>query len=336
MDKIYISSSILKQLLPYLKSKGINREEFCRKCGIDKEYFKDSFPVCHKEYLRIVKLAKELIDDINFPLRAGEYFSSEYWVILGYILFHSFDLKDLFRRLKLYSEVLGNYINIDLTVGKRESFISFTINREAEIFSEDCLITTMVSQLKLMKTCLREDIKLERVELGLIEPENSIEFKRVFKCPVEYNLRDFRIYFKSQYLFFPFNHRDSYLLKLFEEHADKILTGLKNSYSIRVEKIISESITREDFSINFVADKLGITQRTLQNRLLEESLSFNQILVNYRIKESKNYLKNGFHSKDISNLLGFSQISSFHRFFKKHNGITPVEYKKKVNELINF
>ena len=35
---------------------------------------------------------------------------------------------------------------------------------------------------------------------------------------------------------------------------------------------------------------------------------------------------------DVANRLGFEDLSYFSRFFKKHEGITPIDFRKKISQ----
>lgn len=327
MKNIYISTSLLKQLIPYLKSFDISKSDLIKKSGLEDNEFHFNTFMEYKRYHVIQNMAMELVEDPDFPIHLGEYFSLEYWSILGYILSNSYDINDLFLRLKKYSTVLGNYVIINLSKSGRYAKVDFSINRDAEYRCSTCLITTMVSLMKMLKDTTKEPMELTSINFALPEPKDILEYKRVFKCPLNFNMHEFSFTFNSDSLFKPIDHSDIELLKLFETHADSILKERSSRYSDRVEDLICSSPSIREVDIKIVAKSMGINVRTLQSRLKEEGESYKSILSNLRNRRSKLLINRGCSIKEVTYELGFSEVSSFTRFFKSKNGITPVAYK---------
>lgn len=83
--------------------------------------------------------------------------------------------------------------------------------------------------------------------------------------------------------------------------------------------------------IGSVARALGTSARTLQRRLCEQELTFNEIVDEVRASMSKELLANAdLALGEIALLLGYSQMSPFVRAFKRWTGTTPGEYRQSV------
>ena len=68
-------------------------------------------------------------------------------------------------------------------------------------------------------------------------------------------------------------------------------------------------------------------------------MTFNQYYTSLRIEylikqfeEDKNYRK--YTIKYIGQLIGYTNASAFTRAFKKHKGVTPSEYIKKLDTIV--
>jgi AraC-like DNA-binding protein len=89
-----------------------------------------------------------------------------------------------------------------------------------------------------------------------------------------------------------------------------------------------------ELSIELLANQLSIKPRTLSqviNELLQ--ISFFEFINQYRIKEAQRLLTNPKDKKitilEVLYEVGFNSKSSFNTVFKKHTGLTPLEFKKK-------
>ena len=80
-------------------------------------------------------------------------------------------------------------------------------------------------------------------------------------------------------------------------------------------------------SLNQIAKHLGLTDRTLQRQLANEKTTFQILLSESRQAKAKTLLKNKLSIQEISNLLGYADISHFSRAFKKWTNMTPSNYR---------
>lgn len=77
-----------------------------------------------------------------------------------------------------------------------------------------------------------------------------------------------------------------------------------------------------------VARALGVSERTLRRRLLNAGVSFSGLLNDVRSQRAKLYLADPrLAITEIAFLLGFSEVASFTRAFKRWYGVTPGQYR---------
>lgn len=99
---------------------------------------------------------------------------------------------------------------------------------------------------------------------------------------------------------------------------------------IAVIEYIHANYTNNMLSLEMVADKLNISPKYL-SRFFKEQIGFNFIdyVRELRINYAKKLLRETNNSiKDIVDRIGYSDVASFTRTFKKLEGITPGEYRK--------
>ena len=83
-----------------------------------------------------------------------------------------------------------------------------------------------------------------------------------------------------------------------------------------------------------IASNFNITSRTLQRKLQEEGVSFQQLADSVRKTLALNYLKSGnYPLKEISYILGYNELSAFTRAFKRWTGFTPIDYRRRKDEI---
>lgn len=82
--------------------------------------------------------------------------------------------------------------------------------------------------------------------------------------------------------------------------------------------------------IEEAAEAAGLRVRTLQRRLAEQSLSYEQLVSNLRFELGRQMLDGGdMPISDISRELGYTNATHFARAFRRIAGMSPREYRKK-------
>ena len=128
----------------------------------------------------------------------------------------------------------------------------------------------------------------------------------------------------------PLRRRDSVLRGVLEWQADAIVARLPSNGSIATEvrRALASRVAGGDTGIQVVARQLATTPRTLQRRLAEQGLSYQELLDATRQEAAAGYLAHSTLSIcEIAYLLGYPEAAAFHRAFKRWNGETPQAFR---------
>lgn len=116
-------------------------------------------------------------------------------------------------------------------------------------------------------------------------------------------------------------------LRKFNQNLDSYYKGIKSWFERR------KPYLRKDFRLLDVADYTPMCRAYL-SKVFNEGFgdSFSSVVRRYRIKEAKRLLESNpdLRLTAVSDLSGFSSVSSFHRAFAQVCGITPGEYRNKI------
>lgn len=108
-------------------------------------------------------------------------------------------------------------------------------------------------------------------------------------------------------------------VKLHKTHQDHLVK--------QIQDYIEENFNTA-LSVQLLADKFNLVPRTL-NRRFQNSVNMRPIsyIQTVRVEQAKKLLENGeVHIKSLANAVGYEDISSFNRLFKKLTNLTPKEY----------
>lgn len=110
---------------------------------------------------------------------------------------------------------------------------------------------------------------------------------------------------------------------------------IHNSFELKVSQRVIQYIEqniKNEISLEGVSRTLGMSPATLKRRLSAENLSFSNLLKEKRINYAANQLRASHESIcDIAFQSGFKSAAHFSTAFKSVQGITPKEFRSRIN-----
>ncbi|NHB57487.1 helix-turn-helix transcriptional regulator [Acinetobacter shaoyimingii] len=104
--------------------------------------------------------------------------------------------------------------------------------------------------------------------------------------------------------------------------------GERRRISMRVRDILTHS-EQHYLSIEHVADRLHMSDRTLKRQLAAEGTSFSTIVDEVRYRHATSLLsRTDYTLEQITDELGYSDVANFSRAFKRWSGRSPSSWRK--------
>jgi AraC-like DNA-binding protein len=331
IEPISVSVTVLSQMFLYLNSLKVDIDAFLRSLDIEPESVKspDEY-ISIETYLRIQDSAADYVNDTYFGLHMGEFAEAGSWSILGYMMMNCKTLGEAFEKSGKYSRIIGNMIEGKANVRFKKVKITLFTPPHAPKMSRHCYEATLSSSVRMMR--LLSGVQINPLEVTFIypEPESTVEYDRIFCCPVKFGQKENSMTLDWSVGNIPIRMANSALLEHFEKYAQDFLAEMERNdeHTRAVTKIILSQLDDEDLSIQKVAKEMAVSVRTLQNHLEAEGVVFSDLLKDVREKLAKKYLHENYTVEQITYLLGFSEPSVFRKAFKKWSGVTPREYRE--------
>jgi AraC-like DNA-binding protein len=126
---------------------------------------------------------------------------------------------------------------------------------------------------------------------------------------------------------------DRGLLPIVERHLEELLaaTPSDTDWIAEIRNAVAEAVPDGAPTIQTIAKRMGASVRTLQRRLGDHGVVFKDLVAETRRDLALRYLAHGTAGlTEIAFLVGYSELSAFHRAFRKWTGETPQEARRRL------
>ena len=108
--------------------------------------------------------------------------------------------------------------------------------------------------------------------------------------------------------------------------ADALVSRPDMTLADKVRWLVREMLPLAGCSVEKVAHHLGVDRRTVHRHLARSGETFSSLVDDVRAELTESYLEgNKGRPADVADLLGFSGLSAFSRWHKRHFGFTLTE-----------
>jgi AraC-like DNA-binding protein len=164
------------------------------------------------------------------------------------------------------------------------------------------------------------------------EPRDSRPHERFFGAPLRFAAGENALVIPVTFLDLPCRRTDLSLLSLLDRYAaDRLDRPAAVTFADRVRAALSENLQAENVAAHRLAAHLGVSVRTLNRTLAAEGTSYRRLLDQLRLDIAGRHLRDDRVSvAEVAFLTGFSELSAFHRAFKRWTGCTPAAFRARA------
>jgi AraC-like DNA-binding protein len=184
-----------------------------------------------------------------------------------------------------------------------------------------------VTTVRLLRELTGTRLNPQRVSFAHPRKQGAREMAGYFGCNVEFGASSDEVLFAKSAGDLPVVNADPYLNRVLIaicEEAYARRTTNRESVCTRVENEIAALLPHGKARATLIANRLGMSQRTLARHLAAEGTNFSDLLVSIRRDLANRYLKDETLSmSQIAWLLGFQDLGAFSHAFKRWNGTAP-------------
>lgn len=322
------SGTLVRMAYQGLVNLGVDADEVLRRCGLDPaQLYKPNLRTQFSAQPLFWQAAVDLSGDPCIGLHLGESMPVYKGQILEYLLLSSPTFGEGLKRVLSYQRLISDAMHGQIT----DSPTPFLTN----YFSKHKYLTPhlaeamVVSLIRFLQSVSDDRFKPTKICFTHDALADITEYERVFQCPVEFNDKQFKLYFEPEILSYRSPYAEPELLTMHMQSANQHMELLeKRDLIIEVRNQVGALLESGDISLESISQQLDMSPRQLRHQLNLAGTSLQRIINQYRKSLSRQLLSQTDETiAEIVYLTGFSEPSTFYRAFKRWEGMTPIEYR---------
>lgn len=327
-----VSVIAVRALLDAVGHMGGPRADLLRELGgLAESLHNDEARVPLAELCRVCELALDLTGDSALGLHWAEQVRPVAFAPVSHMIAHAPSLRNAFALLSRFGQLFSDQPFVTLTEGPDVAVVRacdwMAVSPRLQAFSAEVILGGITKMLRAMFG----EADVLGVSLAYAAPSHAAEYERVFETVVRFDQPFSGLLLRRARLDHPAPHVDTDVQLALEAIAERRLERVTRhvSYSFAVREILRRNMP-DRISMVAVARSLGLSVRSLRRQLAADGTSFRRL--EYAVFESisKSLLRDRQRTiQEVAYELGFSDVTTFHRAFKRWTGVTPGDFRER-------
>jgi AraC-like DNA-binding protein len=328
------SINALLPTLTRMAELGISADICLRGSGITPAHLRDQrHEVSLAQETRLYRNILEHSADPTIGLQIGAVYRPQRYGLFGYALMAAPTLRHALVLIARFGDLAYSWFDIRYSITEH---VSLSYNNRSAIDNDvanllrdrDC-----AAALTGMSDLLGYRPDLLSVHLPHDGHGQRPRYQTHFACPVHFNSAPTRLDMSLALLDQPLPHHDAAALDMLHQQCQLLLSKMSRQTDF-VDDVRQLLLSRPGYfpDIAYVAEKLGLPERTLRRRLHDANTRYSAILDDVRLGLAREYLRNStLPLQDIAPLLGYTEPGNFTHAFKRWTGVSPTAYRQNLD-----
>lgn len=319
-----IAASFAQLLYEYLDRQGLDARQLLGPAPDPSQHF-----VPMADWQAWLKRVDAVEGRVGLGLRIAEGIGARHFGALGYAALACSNLAEALQRMERYHASVYDANPARVEVRPDGVVVEWGVERgrPGALVDE----TAIASLVQLARDMTGHYWPMRKVSFVNPPPADVQPYRDFFGCEVTFNAPTTRLEFDTACLALPMRKADPALAQLLDQQAEQVLRQVSQVPAIvdAWRRTLVPLIREGKTSLAALAEAHHTSPRTLQRRLSEQGMSFQQLLDDTRRHLAEAHLKDArLDLAEIALLLGYSEQSAFTRAFRAWTGLPPAQWRK--------
>lgn len=336
MGAVSANVTFLIPLKEYLHGQGVSTREVFDRAGVDIAILADPGRfVPLEDICRVFDAASDMTDDPCFGIHYGEAYPMGGSGVHGQLILSAPSVGDMLKSAIAYAELTISPMTSGLHEDANETTYLFTIPGAGggQTFARfgAFLQATLVTRIRRAVGASWHPIRTTFVHKC---PTDNVrrEYVRVFGENIAFEAASLSVTMANETFRHPNPVEIEGLHGTVQQVADRELGARREAtgFSGQVIRMILQHLNDEkSIHLDAIASALGTSSRSLQLRLKQEGVTFEQVVNNVRLRMAEEMLGGTtLPLGEIAHRLGFAELSGFTRWSVRHFHMPPSAYRE--------
>lgn len=317
-----------------LEMDGLDCRVLFKQLGLDFDALDDPdarFP--QDSMTRLWQRAVELSGNPAIGLNMGKVVRPASFHVVGYALMSSRTLVEGFQRLVRYQRIIAESADLSFRLLDDGYGLILTVHGDHIPPTRQSAEASMACALAMSNWLTGRILHPVKVLFQGAEPTDLAPYQQVFAAPLQFGAPYDALIFERTDMEAPLPTANAAMALLHDRFAGEYLARFSESrVTHKARQVLCRLLPQGEPKREVVAQRLHLSQRTLQRRLQEEGTSFQSLLDDTRRELAEQYLTQpAMTLLEIAYLLGFADPSNFFRAFRRWFDTTPGEYRARAS-----
>jgi AraC-like DNA-binding protein len=287
-----------------------------------------------ERYFEVWRRAMALFDDA-FPLRVASAFRHEDNEIFGFLAMSCATIGEAFDRTLHYSRLYTHGALYEMDVDREATRITWLpwpgeLDDIGYRAAMDYHMANMEQAIRQLGLSPPRPVEVRLRHAAPSDAADAAAYLAFYGVAPRFGSARYELVYPPGLRDVPvttFNSRlRDYFVRECEQMIEKL--GANAGLAAQVRKTLIGVMDGGDSGIEAIANRLGMSTRSLQRKLSEEQTSYNDLLAEVREEFAKRYLARGtLTASEVAYLIGFTEPPAFFKAFKRWTGLTPREFQ---------
>ncbi len=335
--KFTCSNLLILSLKQYLSSQGIDFSDVLKMANYQ-SYSTRQTRVPIEKYFDLFEAAHKITKDNDLGIHYGESIKLGSLGDFGIGIASNLSTIGLLDFVKKHISILSSDLIFSYKISQEECIMSVTSLIPQTIrprHNNECGWVIALNLAQRLLSYNDENIEIKKVLFSHERPNDVSESIRVFGENIEYSTHEDSIVVNSKFVLNNAKFDAGNLSSVVNFQLDNPvqLDGQYGDFIANVKRVIIKNISTNKIKAKDIATDLDVKVSLLNQILKSENLKLRNLINETRYELAINQLsKSDMSIQQISNFLGYSEQSAFHRAFKSWTGKSPSDFQHKYKK----
>lgn len=287
-----------------------------------------------RKFLAIFRVLVAHVDNAETIFRAGYKFQLTDFGVFGLAVMSQPDLRSALQFTLRYRPLTSPMMALDVQNTDAVSCLIFNplpgAEDEADIYSR-LLDFNMAMFISLIENAIERDDYVKEIHLTKRADHMTHDILSSFGYKVKYPAAQDALLLADWAMETPMRHKSSVGAATAMKLCSDTLVNIQDMSAVATEtRAVIIANVDKPLNVEFVAHRLGISERSLRRKLGQENLSFRNLKRDVQDNLACRYLSETRMSVGaIATAVGYTDVANFRRAFRSYHGMSPAEYRRR-------